>query len=78
MLTCRDATARASEYVDGQLGLRERVAQRVHLLLCHHCRRFHRQLRALLRSLRGRRIDAPVSEAFVARVVDRLDAVARE
>jgi anti-sigma factor ChrR (cupin superfamily) len=74
MLTCRDATDLASDHVDGELGLRDRLSLRSHLLLCRHCRRFHRQFRLLVGSLRHRHYGVAVPEAFVDRVLGRLEA----
>lgn len=45
MLSCKDVTQRAGDWTDGQLSWRERLAVRLHLLLCALCRRFLRQYR---------------------------------
>lgn len=54
MLTCKELVAHSSDYLDGQLNLRSRLAVRTHLALCGHCRRFIRQMRvsqAVLRQM---------------------------
>lgn len=54
MLNCRELVAQSSDYLDGQLRIRERIAVRLHLATCANCRRFLRQMRvtqALLRQL---------------------------
>ncbi|MBB2494929.1 anti-sigma factor family protein [Aquipseudomonas ullengensis] len=54
MLTCQELVAHSSDFLDGQLGFRERLAVRVHLASCRNCRRFIRQMRvtqAVLRTL---------------------------
>jgi len=54
MLTCQELVAHSSDYLDGQLRLRERIAVRAHLAMCRHCRRFIRQMKvtqAVLRQL---------------------------
>lgn len=54
MLSCKDLVARSSDFLDGQLSLRQRLAVRAHLAMSMHCRRFIRQLRlsqAVLRHL---------------------------
>ena len=54
MLNCRELVAHSSDYLDGQLRIRERIAVRLHLATCANCRRFLRQMRvtqALLRQL---------------------------
>ncbi|MHC5350835.1 anti-sigma factor family protein [Metapseudomonas furukawaii] len=45
MLTCKELVARSSDLLDGQLGFRERLAMRRHLVLCRNCRRFIRQMK---------------------------------
>lgn len=54
MLSCKELVAHSSDYLDGQLRLRERISVRAHLALCSHCRRFIRQMKlsqAVLRKL---------------------------
>ena len=75
MLTCQEATAKASLMVDGELGFRERIAVRMHLMMCANCRRFARQFKALVSSMASRkrsRSEAVASE-FVDRVKQSLD-----
>lgn len=45
MLSCKQLVAHSSDFLDGQLILRERLSVRTHLALCFNCRRFIRQLR---------------------------------
>lgn len=53
MLKCQEVELRADALVDGTpLSRRERMALGMHLLICHHCRRYVRQLRALTDHLR--------------------------
>ncbi|WP_043311559.1 anti-sigma factor [Pseudomonas sp. ML96] len=54
MLSCKELVAHSSDYLDGQLRLRERISVRAHLAMCSHCRRFIRQFKlsqAVLRQL---------------------------
>lgn len=53
MLNCRQITDRASDYLDEALPFWESLQLRLHLMLCHHCRRYFRQLRATVRALPG-------------------------
>ena len=53
MLTCKEQVARSSDYLDGQLSLRERLLMRHHLMCCPNCRRFIRQLRVLQATLKA-------------------------
>ncbi|MFV3414423.1 zf-HC2 domain-containing protein [Pseudomonas nitroreducens] len=52
MLTCKELVARSSDLLDEQLGWREKLALRRHLLLCRHCRRYLRQMRLAQATLR--------------------------
>ena len=45
--SCRDVRERLTEYSEGALPLRERLALRLHLLLCTACNRFYQDLKAL-------------------------------
>jgi Putative zinc-finger len=45
MLKCKDVGENASSYVDNTLTWREKLSWYMHLAICHHCRRFIRQLR---------------------------------
>jgi len=47
MLTCKDASALLSQAQDRPLGLRERLVLKLHLLLCHGCTNFGRQLKLI-------------------------------
>jgi len=53
MLSCRQVTSLASDYVDGALPRRTRLGVRFHLLMCWMCRRYLRQLELTTRVLRG-------------------------
>lgn len=44
MLSCKETTQRLSESHDRPLGWRERLAVRVHTLMCRGCRNYDRQL----------------------------------
>lgn len=54
MLSCKELVAQSSDFLDGQMNLRTRLAVRLHLAMCHNCRRFIKQMRlsqAVLRKL---------------------------
>lgn len=54
MLTCKELVAHSSDFLDGQLTLRQRIAVRAHLAMCGNCRRFIRQMKltqAVIRQL---------------------------
>ncbi|MDQ3340809.1 MAG: zf-HC2 domain-containing protein [Myxococcota bacterium] len=62
-------TELASQHVDRDLPIAKRMAIRMHVMMCAHCRRFIRQLRAtleLLRTLGDPREPAAVDDALLA------------
>lgn len=72
MLKCQHVEQRADALVDGTpLSRRERLALTLHLLICRHCRRYLRQLRALVRSLRAPEETLP--DARTDTVMARID-----
>ena len=51
MLTCKEAARLVSQGLDRRLGLAERLALRLHLLVCDGCTNFSKQVAFLRRSL---------------------------
>jgi anti-sigma factor RsiW len=52
MYSCQQVHDQASALIDGELSAGQALALRLHLALCISCRRFVRQLRLLIHSLR--------------------------
>ena len=48
MLSCKELTEQAGDYLDKQLPLSKKLQLKMHLLLCHHCRRYLKQLRTTI------------------------------
>ncbi len=78
MLMCRDLAEIASDYIDNELGTRQNLSVKMHLMMCKHCRSFIGNLRTSTELLKGyssgraddelmRRIDHNISEALAAR-----------
>lgn len=72
MLSCREITAKANDMLDNELGFRERMAVRMHLAMCVHCRRFNRHLRTLTAALKRRSELEVLPEDFVDRVMTNI------
>ncbi len=71
MLSCRDVHDLASAHIDRELPWRRRMAVRLHLAMCKHCRRLMRQLRATVAVLgRVKDADPPVSPEREAALVE--------
>lgn len=73
MLNCQEVTEKASEYLDNALPWRQRLEIRLHLFLCHHCRRYLRQLRTVTIAFREMST-SEVSEEAIERQVEKLSA----
>ncbi|MDP2245660.1 anti-sigma factor [Pseudomonas sp.] len=52
MLSCKELVALSSDLLDCHLSVRQRVAVRLHVLMCFRCRRFIRQMRLSQAALR--------------------------
>jgi hypothetical protein len=53
MLKCREVARQASDFVDHRIPWYQRPAWYLHLMLCNHCRRFIRHLRAVIKVAKG-------------------------
>ena len=51
-LSCKETTRLVSEGLDRRLGLAERLAVRLHLLVCDGCANFSRQVAFLRKAVR--------------------------
>lgn len=52
MLNCKENSELVSQALDRPLGLRERLAMRLHLMMCRGCRNFEKQLAFLRKAAR--------------------------
>ncbi len=71
MLSCREVVDDADRWIAGELSWRQRLAMRLHLSMCRHCRRYIHQLKMLIRAVPTMHVRA--SEEEVARVMDGID-----
>jgi hypothetical protein len=62
--------ALGSAYVDGATTPGERMALRLHLLVCGHCRKFVRALRLTVRTVE--QVPVPADELQVQRILSRI------
>lgn len=70
MLKCREVPEEAELLLADQLGFRRRLALRMHLFMCVHCRRYVRQLRLLLKAIPF--VHGPASDEEVEKVMSRV------
>lgn len=72
MFSCRDVSRKLSQSMDEALPLSQRMAIRIHLMMCRYCSRFHRQLVLLRKMSRHMDPDQPSGETH-----DKLSAEAK-
>ena len=74
MMTCKDASTLISTGDLSSAPLMRRLAVRVHLAMCRHCRAFRRQVEAVARaaSAAAGALNAEPSRDFESTVVDRM------
>ncbi len=70
-MMCRDISALATDYMEGELRLRRRLAMRLHLAICSGCRGFMQQMRRTVR-LVGSLPTAPPAPDAEARLLATL------
>lgn len=75
MLTCREMSEGASELMEGRGPWPQRLAARMHLLMCRHCRRYFRHLRLTVATVR--RAKPPARSVDVERVLDAIERVGK-
>jgi len=51
MLTCKELTELITDYAEGRLSLSRRIAFRLHVMMCRHCRAYLRQMKLTIRTL---------------------------
>ena len=73
--TCRETTARLSDYLDGELGGRARTRIVRHLERCEHCQALRESLSRTIEQVRslGRVEEASLAPATVRAVVERIE-----
>jgi len=52
MMTCKEVSHLVASSEDENLGLMRRMQLRLHLLMCHHCRNYLNQIRAIGKAAR--------------------------
>jgi len=52
MLSCKELTDRATEYLEQDLPWAQRLRVRVHLSMCRYCRRYLNQMRKVIKLLK--------------------------
>jgi len=71
VLKCREVVDSADQLLDGTMTWQQRLKVKVHLLMCHHCRRYVRQLRSLLQAIPF--MHGQASNEEVDKVIERIN-----
>lgn len=66
MLRCEDVSRKVSQSMEATLPLHQRIAIRIHLMMCRHCARFRRQLIALRKISRSIETGTPAEPLSAA------------
>jgi anti-sigma factor RsiW len=61
MLSCKEITELVTDYLEGRLGLADRMRFQMHLGMCKHCRAYLRQMKATIATL-GKLPDEPMPD----------------
>lgn len=59
MLTCKQITEVITDFLEGRLGLADRMRFHLHVGMCRHCRAYLRQMRATIATV-GALTDEPM------------------
>jgi hypothetical protein len=80
MLSCKDITEKANDYLDKDLPFPARVKVRMHLFMCVHCRRYVEQLKMTVQTI-ARMTPAdqePINNSFKEELVARFKQESQE
>jgi hypothetical protein len=68
MLSCKDVTEKASDYLDKEMSLMQKLQFKLHLFMCHSCRRFVKQFKVTIGTV-GRLEPEQVSDEAIDKQV---------
>ena len=72
MLSCKDITENANQYLDRELPFFTRLKVKIHLRMCQHCDRYVKQLQTTIRALGKMNRQEPVDDATVDSVLKHI------
>ncbi len=70
MMTCAQLTELVTEYLEGRLGLGQRLAFQMHVGMCRNCRMYLKQVRQTVR-LTGKLPEEPIPAAVKTELLER-------
>jgi len=77
MLMCRDLAVIASDYIDGELPVLQKMSVRMHLMMCRHCRTFIGNLRESTELMKAHS-SGQEDEELIRRIDERVAKALRE
>ncbi len=72
MLKCRDVPHQSEKLIAGELGFWQKLDLRIHLVICHPCRRYYQQLKLLLATLPGLAGKRAANDDDVQRTLEKM------
>ena len=72
MDSCQQVAEQASQYLDGQLTSGQRIKMRIHLMMCHQCRKFMEQFDVTVGTIKKLGDNKELSESEVNDQVHRI------
>ena len=73
MLSCKDITENANQYLDRELGFFGRLNVKIHLMICVNCKRYVEQLRTTIAMLGKLQKPAPeIEDAQAENIISQL------
>lgn len=58
MLSCKEVTEKADDYLENDLSLGSRIGFKLHLFMCVNCRRYISQIQLTINTLRKMKVDS--------------------
>jgi predicted anti-sigma-YlaC factor YlaD len=77
MLMCKDLAVIASDYIDGELPVIQKMSVKMHLMMCKDCRTFIGNLRASTDLLKAHS-SGQSNEALILRIDERVAQALKE
>ena len=77
MLTCKDITNLASDYIDKNLPPFAKMKVKLHLFMCHRCRNFINQLNMTVNALKNLKTPLP-DDSFVEKKATELSEISKK
>lgn len=75
MLTCKQLNDSATRYLEGDYGLKDKISFWIHLSMCVHCRRYLKQFKLAIATVRLMVCIKEPDEKEIDYIVDQLKSI---